>query len=172
MSNILDENNGYDLSVLCNFDINQRFRLLYRASRDGFAASEFHSKCDGKSDTLTVVKTTQQHIFGGYTRAVWDKSGTYKSDPNAFIFSLVNASDQKHKLNVSKYSQTHAIFCTSAKGPCFGQTDIIIADNSDSDWKSSSLLQSYMSDSSYPSNRLLTNSKHFQCIEIEVFQKI
>ena len=31
-------------------------RLLYRASRDGFSANEFHKRCDGKKNTITLVK--------------------------------------------------------------------------------------------------------------------
>lgn len=30
-------------------------KLLWRASRDGFDASEFHARCDGKGATLTVI---------------------------------------------------------------------------------------------------------------------
>ena len=33
------------------------WRLMFRASRDGFAASAFHSKCDNKGPTVTVVKS-------------------------------------------------------------------------------------------------------------------
>ena len=41
---------------LCEFDWKSQFSLLYRASVDGFAASSFHSKCDNKGKTLTIVK--------------------------------------------------------------------------------------------------------------------
>jgi len=33
----------------------QEWQLLYRASKDGFSAASFHTKCDGHSPTLTVV---------------------------------------------------------------------------------------------------------------------
>ena len=45
--------------------------LLYRASRDGWAASNFHSCCDNKGPTVTVVKSGN-YIFGGYTEQHWD----------------------------------------------------------------------------------------------------
>ena len=45
-------------------------RLLFRASRDGFAASAFHSKCDDKGPTITVV-TSGANIFGGFTEKSW-----------------------------------------------------------------------------------------------------
>ena len=47
-----------------------RWRLLFRASRDGFAAESFHSKCDKKGPTLTVVRSGS-FIFGGFTEAAW-----------------------------------------------------------------------------------------------------
>ena len=46
------------------------WRLLFRASRDGFAASVFHSKCDNKGPTVTVVKSGA-NIFGGFTEKPW-----------------------------------------------------------------------------------------------------
>ena len=46
------------------------WRLLFRASRDGFAASAFHSKCDNKGPTITVVKS-RGNIFGGFTEKAW-----------------------------------------------------------------------------------------------------
>ena len=33
----------------------QEWQLLYRASKDGFSAASFHTKCDSHSPTLTVV---------------------------------------------------------------------------------------------------------------------
>ena len=46
------------------------WRLLFRASRDGFAASAFHFKCDNKGPTVTVVKSGV-NIFGGFTEKPW-----------------------------------------------------------------------------------------------------
>jgi len=68
----------------------KKFTLLCRGTRDGFEASTFHSKCDGKPNTLTVVKTTTDCIFGGYTSVPWSSVGGYKPDSKAFLFSLKN----------------------------------------------------------------------------------
>ena len=56
------------------------WRLLFRASRDGFAASAFHSKCDNKGPTVTVVKSGA-NIFGGFTEKPWKNAG------GKFLFS-------------------------------------------------------------------------------------
>ena len=50
--------------------IKREWRLLFRASRDGFAALAFHSKCDNKGPTVTVVKSGG-NIFGGFTGNAW-----------------------------------------------------------------------------------------------------
>ena len=47
-----------------------KWRLLFRASRDGFAAETFHTKCDNKGPTVTIVKSGS-NIFGGFTDVSW-----------------------------------------------------------------------------------------------------
>ena len=51
-------------------DLVGEWRLLFRASRDGFASQTFHSKCDNKGPTITVVKSGE-YIFGGFTEQSW-----------------------------------------------------------------------------------------------------
>ena len=50
-------------------------KLLYRASRDGWNASNLHSCCDNKGPTVTVIKSGN-YIFGGYTEENWDSKFT------------------------------------------------------------------------------------------------
>ena len=45
--------------------------LLYRASRDDWASSNFHFYRDNKGPTVTVIKS-ENNIFGGYTEQNWD----------------------------------------------------------------------------------------------------
>lgn len=64
------------------------FNLIYRASRDGADASSYHSKCNGKINTVTVVQTVKGSKFGGYTETqIQDGNIGYK-DPNSFLFSI------------------------------------------------------------------------------------
>ena len=46
------------------------WRLLFRASQDGFAALTFHTKCNNRGPTVTVVKSGL-NIFGGFTEKGW-----------------------------------------------------------------------------------------------------
>ena len=42
------------------------FNLLYRATRDGKRAYDFHNKCDGIVQQLVFIKTVKGEAFGGY----------------------------------------------------------------------------------------------------------
>ena len=46
-------------------------KLLYRGSRDGFLPSDFHSYCDFKNETVMLIKSDKDSIFGGYTNIQW-----------------------------------------------------------------------------------------------------
>ena len=80
----------------------------------GFGSKDFHSKCDGKGDTVTIVKSKEGKRFGGYSDAIWDQSNTYKTGSNCFIFSFDNKEIYYNK--DSKYN----IYCNSKYGPTFG----------------------------------------------------
>ena len=52
---------------------NSQWKLCYRASVYGFTLSSFHNYCDGKPDTVTIVKVGS-YVFGGYTDIPWSES--------------------------------------------------------------------------------------------------
>ena len=63
---ILSGNQPSELIKLCEFSLKDKWTLLYRGTRDGFGANDFHSKCDGNSNTLTILKAHgSSYIFGG-----------------------------------------------------------------------------------------------------------
>ena len=49
----------------------KKIKLLYRATRDGDSASSFHSICNGKSNTVTFIKTKSGKKFGGFAHSSW-----------------------------------------------------------------------------------------------------
>jgi len=105
---------------------NVRFKLLYRGSRDGFDANTFHSKCDGYSNTLTIIRSNHNRIFGGFTDLTWNVSGNYKMSTKSWIFSL----DAKARFGVKSNTQGYAIYAGQGYGPTFGGGhDIYIASN-------------------------------------------
>ena len=85
-SNSLIVGTGSSLFDLTGYLNGQTFTLLYRASRDGYTAAAFHSKCDGKINTLIIIRSnTYGNVFGGYANVAWPTSAT-ATDSNAFIF--------------------------------------------------------------------------------------
>ena len=48
--------------------------LLYRGSRDGWDASDFHRLCDGKGATVSIIKVKNGKLCGGYTSIPWKSS--------------------------------------------------------------------------------------------------
>ena len=49
----------------------EKWKTCWRATRDGWAASTFHSYCNNKKPTVTIIKVGQ-YIFGGYATSSWD----------------------------------------------------------------------------------------------------
>ena len=90
-SKLLTERQAIDLLKLCEFNLSDKWCLLYRGSRDGFRSKDFHLKCDGKAWTLTICKALKSgYIFGGYTQAKWESppSSKYRfvTDPQCVSF--------------------------------------------------------------------------------------
>jgi hypothetical protein len=79
-----------DLILLCDIQTTKKWNLIYRASKDGFGAKDFHSKCDKQPNTLIIIKSENGNIFGGYTEQDWTPNNYLKTDKNSFIFSLIN----------------------------------------------------------------------------------
>ena len=52
----------------------KRWQRCWHGETDGFAASTFHSRCDGKGPTVTIVRVGN-YIFGGYTDQSWKQTG-------------------------------------------------------------------------------------------------
>ena len=173
ISFILNEKNQINnLMMLCDFPIDQKWRLIYRASQDGFEAAKFHEKCDDKPNTFILIKSENEYVFGGYTEQSWDGIG-YKADSNAFIFSLVNLKNKPLKM---KWSQNRGIYCFKTCGPTFGVGDIAITDQSNTgtvNW--SNLGHSYSHPEyaygSIKAQSFLAGSHKFQVSEIEVYIK-
>ena len=56
-------------------------KLCYRASLHGRSTAKFHEMCDGKADTVVLVKVGN-YIFGGYTDQTWDRKNFSKFSPS------------------------------------------------------------------------------------------
>ena len=177
-SNIVNSDQSNELIKLCKFEDKTQFNLLYRASRDGFSATQFHSKCDEIPKTLTIIKVKDKpHIFGGYTEATWEGNIINKQDPNAFIFSLVNNDNKPIKMKINQNGQ-NAIYCYRTWGPTFGKGfDFHISSDSNTNRHSITDLGKTYQHPNYQINSndaqsFLARSYKFSTREIEVFEII
>jgi cell division protein FtsI/penicillin-binding protein 2 len=144
------------------------FNLVYRASRDGANAQSYHSKCDGKINTVTVVQTVKGSKFGGYTETqIQDGNIGYK-DPNSFIFSL-----NKMKIYENLNKDNNVIRHYKDNGPFFVGGFVIFDGNfndNNSNYicdKSSSFNFFSDKEKEYEINN---GEKYFHIKELEVFE--
>ena len=172
---ILNKKLAKELIKLCEFSLNDKWVLLYRGTQHGFGSQDFHKRCDNYTKTLTLVKSNT-FIFGGYSSASWDENDQYKSDSNAFLFSLVNKDNKPIKM---KCQNAHnSIYCSSTSSAVFGGGhDLYISNNSNTNTTSySNLGHSYEHpkhkyDTSEVSS-FLAGSFNFKVSEIEIYYKI
>jgi hypothetical protein len=156
-----------------DLDTEVTLSLLYRGSRDGFRGADFHAKCDDKDATVTIVKSTEGYIFGGYSDQSWKSyGGCWKSSSRAFLFSIVNpAGLAPMKLPLTGERNNAAVYCYPTCGPLFGGGhDLCIHDNCNTVKKSYSLLgRSYTLPPGQDRKTFLAGSQYFRVAEIEVF---
>ena len=105
---------------------NVRLNLLYKISRDGCSASTFHTKCDCKGPTITVIYNSNDTVYGGYTSQNWLGAGTEYSayDEKAFLFQVrYNGTSVQKKYSIKADKFASAISCCHNFGPTFGKGD-------------------------------------------------
>ena len=134
----------YD-SYLQEWTQQNHWKLLYRASEHNFSSTSFHQYCDPINEpTLTIIKTKDGYIFGGYTTQSWNNSiffiveffidiEYYKIDNSAFIFTLKNPHDIAPTRFMKKIEAFAPIESDPNYGPIFGNQndgyDILIDNN-------------------------------------------
>ena len=143
------------------------YNLLYRGTRDGDQVKTFHSKCDNKKPTLSIIKTKKGMRFGGYTEQTWNDtngSGIWKKDDKAFCFSI-----ELNKI-YNIINGRDAIYCSPIYMCYFGENIFGLYNGafSTSNWcydMNSSNFQGQEKD-----YELTNNERNFQLAEVEVFE--
>lgn len=150
---------------LCQFSETQKWQLIYKASQDGFEAKNFHQQCNEASKTLTLIKTKDGYVFGGYTSQKWGKNEGYIEDSECFIFGLINAFGIPFKIECP--DKRYAIFNSPSKGPIFGKLsnpNIFIMSSSNKSWRNRFYLNGF--------DTQFLAGVDFYIKEIEVYSKI
>ena len=105
--------------------------LLYKLKTQG--DNYFHSYCNNKGYTVTLVRTTKGYRCGGFTTQSWSSRGNYANDVNAFLFSL----EFKEMYPINQEG-TNAIYDSSDRQATFGNgQDLYIANNCSQNYSSS-----------------------------------
>ena len=93
-------------------------------------AHAFHSKCDNKGATISIIKCHFNHsdkpcVIGGYLGESWNSTDKYISCSKSFIFSVT-----KKLKSSNNSSSTNAAYGYANNGPTFGSGhDIYITFN-------------------------------------------
>jgi hypothetical protein len=90
--------------------------VCYRQSTDGPSNAAFHAQCDNKGRTFFVARTSAGKLIGGYTSIGWTGGGGFKTDNNAFLFSMSN--NYRHGLTGS--NNNFAVYDVATHGPSMG----------------------------------------------------
>ena len=149
-----------------------KLELLYRGSRDGMKAAAFHRMCDGKNDTVSVIKDTNGNVFGGFADKAWSSQESSVKSEKSFLFSLKSSlGNHAVKFPVDTRdpnSLRHHPSCMCA----FGSTDLYIGDPENSN-STIDIRKAYKNPSSTFSASYCTGGhKTFAVHEIEVYQII
>jgi hypothetical protein len=92
--------------------IREHGRLVYKATRDGFKAGDYHRMCDGQGRLLCIIREkTGGWLFGGFT-SIPAESPTreqWHADPTAFLFTLTNP----HGIPPTRYVNIGAEYAVS-----------------------------------------------------------
>ena len=120
-SKIINENNIKNFEFvkrrlkLFNKDKIVNFQMLYSAKLNGDKSRKFHELCDNHKNTLIIIKTDLNNIFGGFAGKVWNSLELgRKRDFKSFLFSI-----GKQKIYNPKPDSKYHLFCSDNDGPCF-----------------------------------------------------
>jgi hypothetical protein len=153
------------------------FRLLYRGTENGFRATDFHRCCNGHPNTMTLILTTENYIFGGYTPVVWNSRNAWVPDPSmkTFLFTIRNPHNLSPRIFTMAQPE-NAIADHGSYGPSFGYGYVIYVCDECNFSKSVSadcytnLANNFVNDTGIPGKAVFTGSYNFTVKEIEVFE--
>ncbi|KAL0206662.1 hypothetical protein P9112_001969 [Eukaryota sp. TZLM1-RC] len=162
------------------------FKLLYRASEQGYRAVDFHHHCDLHENIMVVILTTDNHVIGGFSSTPFGGTQGHKSSPGAFLYCfrpLEPSQDLEHGVILTKLEGTgitgsceeYGIMQDSEMGPIFGVSDLYICDNADREGGGSLGLNSIYSSPEIPvenAQATFSGGSVFGVKELEVFQLV
>ena len=143
-----------------------KYNLVYRATKHGHFPEDFHNKCDGKNNTITIIKTEKGMKFGGYINYAWDSKSEWIIDyEDCFIFSL------NHRKIYNPIKGKNKYFFYKGFGPNFAEfgTEDNLFQNTSLNVNDKRKANEYFS--GFTSDYEINGGKQqFKAVEIEVLQ--
>jgi hypothetical protein len=101
---------------------NKTFTLLYRASRDGYTASAFHSRCDGIANIWIVIRVATNYIVTAFSSVAFNSTNNYVSAPSGtcWLNNLDNTSSVSSSQWYNTLNPQWSIYGGIDYGPTFG----------------------------------------------------
>ena len=167
-SKIIKDNEDKNFLINCLDNKKIVTKLIYSATMDGDTIDAFNKKCDGKSNTLSIIKTDNGKIIGGYFKKAFSVKENYY-DPDCFLFSL----NYKEKYNVDPNGE-YKNYSFKGTGSSSSIIDFGIGSsihitknclNSESNY-----YRGINGTFKFPNNRITNSDRHFKVIEFEVYQ--
>ncbi|RIB23927.1 hypothetical protein C2G38_2071356 [Gigaspora rosea] len=163
------------------------FKLLLRATRDGFDPTTFHTLCDNKGATIMVSKlSSTRQLIGGYNPLYWSplpqlsenssiistnspnnnstSGGSWWKTSSSFLFSFNDLDFKIARVQKPQY----AIYYDRKYGPGWGYTGDLIIKDSGSIYNSQKSMTYPDASKFFP----YTTSSEYDIDEYEVFQVV
>mmetsp|Transcript_21226 Transcript_21226/g.35026 ORF Transcript_21226/g.35026 Transcript_21226/m.35026 type:complete len:252 (+) Transcript_21226:132-887(+) len=96
---------------------------VYKATKDGWSAIDFHNCVDTKGSAIVVALTKSGKRFGGFNPLGWSSTDDYGNSNNAFLWFEKNGKGVK--LPILAGGNT-AIYDIASAGPTFGAADLCL----------------------------------------------
>jgi len=105
----------------------RELRCCYRASIDGFSATDFHTFCDFKGPCVIVGYTTRSFKFGAFNPEGYRSTDDYYDTFDAFLFYWKEEPEDEYPVILPKVGGSGAaLFDYARGGPQFGADGLLI----------------------------------------------
>ena len=164
------EDSAFIISSLLKKIKIKNIELLYSSSTDGKTGKDFKNKCNNKGATLTIVKSNNNEIFGGFTKCNWtNEECQFGEDKDAFLYSITN----KKIFEILKPKKAIINYDVGYAFAAFGNTDewdglyFFDRDNNIEGYNNPKKLTDIYN---IPDSKELCKDFYFNVIEMEVYQ--
>jgi len=147
------------------------WKLLYKWTKDEKSQTAWHTKCDNKGPTVTIIWTKGGYVFGAYAHLPWAIDGGWKESKESFIFSLTDGKNRQsyqclpfQNFNCGVFHHPSAIAMGYGDG-----CDIFLQMSPGSQASSSDLGGTYKVPDGYSSQTFLAGSRNWTIEELETY---